>query len=137
MSKSFSGGCACGAIRYDIAAESVAMLDCQCRHCQQESGTGHASHLVFPRAAAELRGNATQWSIEGEQGSVKTRAFCPTCGSPVSMTTSAAPDVIVIRAASLDEPQRYSPQAVLWTKSAQPWDRIDPTLPTFEKMPPG
>ena len=40
MSKAFTGGCACGAIRYEISAEPVFMNDCQCRDCQQSSGTG-------------------------------------------------------------------------------------------------
>ena len=136
MSQPFTGGCACGAVRYEIAAEPMMMLDCQCRDCQRESGTGHASHLTFPRADAKVQGEASHWNAVGEQGTVKTRAFCPTCGSPVYMTFPAMPDFFVVRAASLDDPRRYKPQMVLWTAGAQPWDRVDPNLPTFEKMPP-
>ena len=40
MSDAYTGGCACGAIRYEIADEPIAMLDCQCLDCQQMSGTG-------------------------------------------------------------------------------------------------
>jgi len=112
------------------------MLDCQCRDCQRESGTGHASHLTFPRADAKVQGEASHWNAVGEQGTVKTRAFCPTCGSPVYMTFPAMPDFFVVRAASLDDPCRYKPQMVLWTAGALPWDHVDPNLPTFEKMPP-
>jgi hypothetical protein len=41
MSETWSGGCACGAIRYAIAGEPMLMNDCQCRDCQRKSGTGH------------------------------------------------------------------------------------------------
>jgi hypothetical protein len=41
MNTSYTGGCACGAIRYEINGEPVVMLDCQCRQCQRDSGTGH------------------------------------------------------------------------------------------------
>ena len=43
MSKPYTGGCACGAIRYEIPSEPLVMTDCQCRDCQQRSGTGHGS----------------------------------------------------------------------------------------------
>ena len=136
MNRLFTGGCACGALRYEIAAEPIAMNDCQCRDCQRESGTGHASALTFPRSHAKIEGDATQWSAVGEQGMIKTRAFCPTCGSPVYMTFPAMPDFVVVRAASLDDPSLYAPHMIFWTTSAQPWDHVDPALPAFAKMPP-
>jgi hypothetical protein len=46
MSESYSGGCACGAIRYEISGEPMVMSDCQCRDCQRKSGTGHGSYLT-------------------------------------------------------------------------------------------
>lgn len=48
MSEAYTGGCACGAIRYAISDEPIAMVDCQCRDCQGTSGTGHGSYLTFP-----------------------------------------------------------------------------------------
>ena len=50
MSEAYTGGCACGAIRYEISGEPMAMNDCQCRDCQRKSGTGHGSYLTFPAA---------------------------------------------------------------------------------------
>ena len=55
----YTGGCACGAIRYEIAAEPLMAGHCQCRDCQRDSGTGHASHMAFPRVAAHVSGQAT------------------------------------------------------------------------------
>ncbi|WP_439498567.1 GFA family protein [Bosea sp. (in: a-proteobacteria)] len=137
MSGAFIGGCACGAIRYEISAEPLAMTDCQCRHCQQRSGTGHGSYITFPsRQAVKLRGEARHWDIAADNGNVKTHGFCPNCGTPVHLTFSAAPDRFAIHAASLDDPGRYKPQAVVFTASGHAWDRIDPALPNFEGMPP-
>lgn len=56
MNNPYTGGCSCGAIRYEIPANPVMMNDCQCRDCQHESGTGHGSHLTFPRAEVTLQG---------------------------------------------------------------------------------
>lgn len=137
MSKPFTGGCACGAIRYEISAEPLVMADCQCRQCQRKSGTGHGSYLTFAdRKSVKLEGDATQWDIAGDTGNVKTRAFCPTCGSPVYMTFKAMPDLFTIHAASLDDPGRYKPQMVMYRASSHAWDKVDPALPRFDGMPP-
>lgn len=80
MSPAYTGGCACGAIRFHIAAQPLFQNHCQCRDCQRKSGTGHGSYLTFPRQGVEQTGAATHWDIVGDSGHVKTRAFCPTCG---------------------------------------------------------
>jgi hypothetical protein len=137
MTTPYTGGCACGAIRYTIVAEPVFMNDCQCRDCQRVSGTGHGSYLTFaPRRDVSLSGNATRRDVVCDSGKTKTHAFCPTCGSPVYLTFAAMPELFTIHAASLDEPGRYAPQAVTYTLRGQPWDRLDPALAVFETMPP-
>ena len=137
MSEAYTGGCACGAIRYEISGEPLVMVDCQCRHCQQRSGTGHGSYLTFPnRKGVALTGKATHWEIAGDSGNVKTHAFCPTCGSPVYLTSVAMPDLFTVHAASLDDPNRYKPQMVFYGVSGHAWDRLDPALPKFDRLPP-
>ena len=103
MSEAYTGGCACGAIRYEIAGEPMVENDCQCRDCQRKSGTGHGSYLTFPdKRSVKLEGEAKHWDIVGDSGNVKTRAFCPTCGSPVYLTFTAMPDLFTIHAAGGD-----------------------------------
>lgn len=136
MSKAYIGGCACGAIRYEISGEPVFSNDCQCRDCQRESGTGHGSHLSFRRDGVKLKGKASLFDMVADSGNVKTRAFCPTCGSPVYMTFAAMPDIFTVRAASLDDPSRYKPDAVTYGARGYAWDHLDPALPKFDGMPP-
>ncbi len=138
MSKTYAGGCACGAVRYEIVGEPVFMNDCQCRDCQQASGTGHGSYLTFAgRSAVKLEGDATRWDMVGDSGNVKTKGFCPTCGSPVYLTFAAMPDLFTVHAASLDDPGRYMPQAVTYNSRGHAWDFLAPHLPRFAKMPEG
>jgi hypothetical protein len=137
MSKAYTGGCACGAIRYEISAKPLAMNDCQCRQCQQRSGTGHGSYLTFPsRKDVKLQGKATHWDVASDVDNMKTHGFCPACGSPVYLTFSAMPDFFTVHAGSLDEPARYKPQLVTYRIRGHAWDHIDAALPQFEKMPP-
>ena len=134
MDRSYTGGCACGAIRYQISGEPV-MLDCQCRQCQRDSGTGHQSHLTFFSADVTVTGEASRWQMVGDGGTIKRRSFCPVCGSPVYMTFPDNPDVFAITPASLDDPSRYQPQFVCWTAAGHGWDHLDPAMPTYDKMP--
>jgi hypothetical protein len=137
MSKAFTGGCACGAIRYRISAEPVFMNHCQCHDCQHATGAGHGSYLSFPgRKAVTQTGKTSQWDVVVDSGNVKTHNFCPTCGSPVYLTYSMMPDIITIHAASLDEPGRFKPQMVTYHVRAHAWDHLDPDVPTVERMPP-
>ena len=138
MSKPYTGGCACGAIRYEISAEPLAMVDCQCHDCQHTSGTGHGSYLTFPsRNDVKVTGRATHWDMVADSGNVKTRGFCPACGSPVYITFAAMPEFFTVHAASLDDPARYKPQIVTYRARGHAWDHVDPTLPAFDGMPPG
>lgn len=44
----FSGGCACGAIRYECSGEPLASLNGHCRDCQRASGSAFAAILIAP-----------------------------------------------------------------------------------------
>lgn len=136
MSETHTGGCACGAVRYEISGEPLFQNHCQCRDCQRKSGTGHGSYLTFARAGVKLEGKVTDWDIVAGSGHKKTRSFCPTCGSPVHVTFSANPAAFAVHAASLDDPTRFKPQAVTYTVRGYGWDTLDPALAKFEKMPP-
>jgi hypothetical protein len=138
LSKPYTGGCACGAIRYHIADEPLFQFNCQCRDCQRMSGTGHGSYLAFPsKLHVMLEGKAQQWSMVADSGNVKTRGFCATCGSPVHLTSAEMPDLFSVHAASLDDPGRYQPQAVTYHTRGHTWDFLDPALPKFDEMAPG
>ncbi|EMY63040.1 GFA family protein [Leptospira terpstrae] len=136
MNLPYTGGCACGAIRYHISDEPIFMNDCQCKDCQKMSGTGHGSYLTFPsRTQVKLEGEATHFDRIGDSGNTKTNSFCPKCGSPVYMTFAGMPKLFTIHATSLDDPGRYKPQAVTYSLRGFPWDHLDPALPKFETMP--
>ena len=137
MREAFTGGCACGAVRYEIFGEPVFMNHCQCQDCQRRSGTGHGSYLTFAdRKSVKLEGKAAHCDVVADSGNVKTHGFCPSCGSPVSLTFAAMPDLFTVHAASLDDPSQFKPQAVTYGMRGYAWDHLDPAVPTFDKMPP-
>lgn len=136
MSSEFSGGCLCGAVRYQCKAEPVMTGHCQCTDCRKTSGSGHCSHLAVPKDAVVVAGKVATYDRPADSGNIVSRAFCPICGAPVYSLNAAIPHLIFIRASSLDDLEVFKPQAVVYASRAASWDHIDPTLPSFATMPP-
>ena len=119
-----SGGCACGAIRYEGDADPAVMVNCHCRDCQRSTGSGYAPVMALPAAAIKIKGTPRYYKTIGEAGKAIERGFCATCGSPVTVKLDRFPDLIGVQAASLDDPSQYKPGLELFTASAQPWDLL-------------
>ena len=136
MTTTYTGGCACGAIRYEVSDAPIFQNHCQCLDCQSRSGTGHGSYLTFPdRGRVKITGEAKHWDIVADSGNQKSHAFCPNCGSPVYLSFAAMPALFTVHASSLDHPGDFKPQVVTYTVRAQDWDRLDPALKQFDRMP--
>lgn len=133
--KQLSGGCACGAVRYESTAEPVIVAHCHCRDCQRASGAAMSTVFAVPRAAFRHKGPTTTYATSGDSGNPVVRHFCPDCGSPLFSDVSVLPDLQFVRAASLDNPAAVSPTMHIYCDSAQPWGRPLDDLPHFGKMP--
>jgi hypothetical protein len=136
MAKDYTGGCACGDIRYEISGEPVFGGHCQCRDCQHATGTGHSSVMGFPEAAAKITGDLKFYDVKADSGNTLSRGFCPRCGSRVVSRGSGMPGMVMVPAGSLDDPSRFVPQMVIYTSSGQSWDQMDSKLQHMPKMPP-
>lgn len=132
----FLGGCLCGAVRYQSSAEPAMMGHCHCVDCRRSSGTGHCSHLAVQADSLSVTGRLAAYEHAADSGSIVTRSFCPVCGCAIHSTNSAMPGMTFIRASSLDDPEIFKPQMVVYASRAASWDSI-PGLPTFDTMPPG
>ena len=124
----YEGGCACGAIRYEVRADSKFSFHCQCRQCQRITGTGHASQFMAPKEAVTLHGALAYFEYRAESGNSVNSGFCPTCGNPILKKSSGHPEVLFFHAASLDDPSLFKPQQIVWSTGKQPWDYLDPSL---------
>ena len=130
------GGCLCGAVRYTAAAEPLVIRACWCRVCQFFASGNATINLAFPSDAVTITGELRDYPSNADSGRRMHRRFCPTCGVQLFSEAEERPQIIVVRAGTLDDPSLVVPQGAIWTASAPAWARIDPDLPHFEGQPP-
>ena len=139
MQMPITGGCACGAIRYEAAVEPVMMFNCHCRDCQHATGGACANAVIFPAEAFRfVRGTPRYHDSEASSGGQHRRGYCADCGSRLTGGQNPGGDsgIVGVTAGSLDDPTLFRPQMDIFAAHAQPWARMDPELPKFEQMPP-
>ncbi len=130
-----TGGCRCGAVRYTLSEEPVAVRLCWCRDCQYWSTGNAAVNILVARAAVAVQGELRGWDSVADSGNHMRRSFCPACGTQVFSEARENTERMVIRVGTLDDASGLAPQAVIWTDSAPAWASIDPALPAFPRQP--
>jgi len=137
MAQGFSGGCLCGAVRYESSTGPQVVGHCHCVDCRKSSGTGHCTHIVIPDDAFTVSGEVKFYDRTADSGNVVSRGFCPNCGSPIYSRNSGMLGIVFPRVSTLDDPNIVEPQMVVYASRAPNWDYMDPALPAFATMPEG
>jgi hypothetical protein len=75
-----SGGCLCGATRFEAAGPALSPHTCSCRMCQRHSGSLTLCWVEFPKDAVAWTGPAGPPSVY-RSSAASSRAFCASCGS--------------------------------------------------------
>ena len=128
-----TGGCLCGAVRYEVTAPLRGAGYCHCRMCQKASGAPVIAWTWVPlENFSYSKGEpvAYQSSLKG------IRFFCGTCGSPLTARAAEAPVEMEINLATLDNPEVIKPEYHIWTSSQSSWFKIADNLPRHEEGSP-
>ena len=130
------GGCLCGAVRYRISGAPRFVSQCCCKDCQKATGTGHTTIVGVRREQLTItRGTPKTYRSTGDSGGEVARHFCGTCGGRLYTSGSLPGDVVMVQSGSLDDPNRITPESVIYAKDALVWDRFDDALPRFAGLP--
>lgn len=132
----YTGGCLCGAVRFELKVKPNIAAVCYCLSCRKLSGAGHAFHAIIPESALTVTGETRGYQWKADSGKTNTTSFCPTCGSPLFGKSDGIPGMMTLRVAALDDPTILKPQLAVFTKRLLPWDHLDPKLHAFQEMPP-
>ena len=131
-----TGGCQCGAVRYEAEGEPAFAAHCQCVDCKKSSGAGHVTAAAFPEGAVKFTGKTKAYASKADSGGQASREFCPECGGRLVYRSSNFAGMVLLMAGSLDDPSRITPGAALYDKRHVSWDHFDPALPRPPEMPP-
>lgn len=128
-----TGRCLCGAVRYAYDGEVGAAGYCHCEDCRRVSGSAFG---VSVRVAASgfriTAGVPKSFTKLGDSDRQVTRCFCGDCGSPLYTLPPLHPDVVFIKAGSLDDPSAVKPNRQAWVRSRVAWAEIDPEIDAYD-----
>ena len=119
-----TGGCQCGAVRYEWVEKPAYSSVCYCRMCQKASGQpfmgltgGKKEHLHWTRGAPSVF----------RSSNMAERGFCRDCGTPL-YNNWIANDVIHPATATLDDPSALKPEFQMGVEAKLAWVDAIPGL---------
>ena len=131
----FSGKCLCGNVSYQCHSEPKAIFNCHCEDCRRATGSVFGTNLFVPENEVEISGEVSSYSHISDSGSTMTKRFCPNCGSLLFGSNSAKPNVVSIRAGTVDQLALIKPQINLFMDKKVPSTSIDENLKQASGMP--
>jgi hypothetical protein len=117
-----TGGCLCGAVRFEVTELPTFSGYCHCKRCQRRSGTA---------ASPQARVTGESFRIVGGADSVRswtpddglTKEFCGTCGSSL-WSRNADGSIRSVRLGVFDGDPGIRPSDRQWVSSAAVWEPI-------------
>jgi hypothetical protein len=126
-----TGGCGCGAVRYEIDQPLVSASYCHCTRCQRRTGTAaSANGRTAPGSFRVVKGEEQLRSWAPEGGAEKLS--CAQCGSAVFSRLAGDPPTIGVRLGGLDADPGIRPQWHQYVAYAASWEELpDDGLPRY------
>ena len=128
-----SGGCHCGAIRYDVDGEPQHVALCHCSDCRRSAGAPMVSWAAFTEDALTVtQGQPVTFNSSG----AAMRSFCGTCGTGLFYRNAdMLPGIVDIQSVTLDDPEALPPEAHIQVAERLHWMDDLYSLTRFERFP--
>ncbi|PKA42394.1 GFA family protein [Rhizobium sullae] len=104
MTKEYTGGCACGAVRFRSTSKPGPVVGCHCSQCRRQTGLYFASSDVSLDGLTIEGENSVRWYQSSEAAE---RGFCANCGSALFWQRKGSPGVSIM-AGAFDQPSGLS-----------------------------
>ncbi len=127
-----TGGCHCGAIRFEVQGEPQHSALCHCSDCRKASGAHMVGWALFENDAVTISGEPVRY----QSSQYGERQFCGTCGTSLFyLNQTIFPGKIDIQTATFDDQALFPPQAHIQLAEAAPWMAQVDELPKFDRFP--
>ncbi len=118
-----TGGCNCGAVRYEVSEPLLGAVYCHCTRCQRRSGTAAAcTALVSPGSFQLVSGDETL--VRWNAGDGRDKVFCGTCGSAMFVQEPGSTEILGLRMGTFDGDPGVRPTARQFLDNAAVWEPI-------------
>lgn len=132
MPNAFHGGCACGAVRYVMAAAPLFVHCCHCTDCQRQTGTAFVLNALIETARLELlSGLLAQTPMPTDSGLPHVIQRCAGCATALFSHYGGRTNIAFVRVGTLDDPAATPPDVHIYTRSKLPWVALPPGVPAF------
>ena len=130
-----TGGCNCGAVRYQVTRSFLTVYICHCHLCQKRTGSAFSMSIVIPADGLQIvAGELLRTERLLPSGAKNVSWLCPACYSRI-YTQRGDTQTISLRAGTLDDTSKIRPVAQFWTSSAQSWALIKNDVLSYEEQP--
>ena len=127
-----SGGCHCGAIRYQMPEDVAHHALCHCIDCRKASGAPVVAWALAPTDQIAITGSPHAYA-SSEHG---RRHFCGSCGTSLFYTNDVIfPGMTDVQSATLDAPDALPLQVQIQTAERIGWMATAHDLPSFDRYP--
>ncbi len=124
-----TGGCRCGAVRFEATGEPLSVGYCHCSDCRRATGAPVAAFVGFQADDVSLGGDTLRTF---ENGAV-TRSFCGTCGSPVAYIDQRLEGRVYFMLGAMDMPASYKPTLHAYVREQLPYVHMPDGLERYLK----
>ncbi|HZY18399.1 MAG TPA: GFA family protein [Ramlibacter sp.] len=133
--RAFHGGCACGQVRYEVAAAPLQVVACHCNLCRRMTGSPFSVYLVA--RAKDLRIVTGEPQLRTFQATERTtRHFCGSCGTPVYNANPVTyRGLAMVYAGTADDPRPHAPTMDIFCESRLDWIVPNPASQVFDRAP--
>ena len=126
------GQCHCGAVRYQMPAETKHQAICHCSDCRRHAGAPFVAWALVDREAMTIDGETRVYE-SSEHG---RRHFCATCGTTLFYTNDVVfPGHIDVQTGTLDDPDELPPTAQVQAAERLKWVERLEGIPAFDRYP--
>lgn len=122
-----SGGCLCGAVRYEIDGPLRPVVCCHCEQCRRSSGHYVAASACQPDDLQLTADAGLSWYRSSPKAQ---RGFCATCGSSLFWRPEHG-RYLSIMAGTLDAPTGLQTACHIYVDSASDYCSIPDGLPQY------
>jgi len=135
-----TGGCQCGAVRYEVAAAPTEICVCHCRKCRKQSSSAFGISVFVRRGDFTLtQGRVKSWTRDTNSGRRLSCRFCPDCGTRLWHEREGVTDpdgIVSVKGGSLDHAIDLSGATHYWVSRKLPGVVIPGGATCFAEEPP-